>query len=110
MARADVSGQWVEAAEHANIAVPRRVRCADLIIAGRDDPNDPESYTDEHFQETLVMSAGRPVMLIPNTGVFATICEHVMVAWDGNGSREATRAVHDALPFRRQRSRSPSSP
>jgi nucleotide-binding universal stress UspA family protein len=97
LARADVSGQWVEAAEHANIAGPRRGRCADLIIAGQDDPNDPESYIDEHFKETLVMSAGRPVMLIPYTGVFATIGDNVMVAWDG--SREATRAVHDALPL-----------
>jgi nucleotide-binding universal stress UspA family protein len=35
--------------------------------------------------------------LIPYTGVFPAIGERVMIAW--NGSREATRAVHDALPI-----------
>ncbi|SAL57718.1 universal stress protein [Caballeronia humi] len=97
VARACIKGEWVEAQGHANLAVPRKGRCADLIIAGQDDPNDPESYVGNHFPETLVMSAGRPVLLVPYAGFFATVGERVMVAWDG--SREATRAVHDALPL-----------
>ncbi|SAL61790.1 universal stress protein [Caballeronia humi] len=97
LARAGVPGQWVDVEGHANTEVSRLGRCADLIVAGQDDPNDPESYIGDHFPETLVMSAGRPALLIPYTGVFPAIGERVMIAW--NGSREATRAVHDALPI-----------
>jgi len=95
--RAGVSGQWIDHNEYASEAIPRYARYADLIIAAQDDPNDPESFIADHSPETLVLSAGRPVLFIPYVGVFPTLGENVMVAW--NGSREATRAVHDALPL-----------
>jgi nucleotide-binding universal stress UspA family protein len=97
VARACIKGEWVDAQGDTNLAVPRAGRCADLIVAGQDDPNDPESYIGNRFPETLVMSAGRPVLLVPYTGFFPSVGERVMIAWDG--SREATRAVHDALPL-----------
>ena len=97
--RAEVAGEWIAIDEPANLAVSRRGRCADLIIAGQDDPNDPESYVGNAFPENLVMSAGRPVLLVPNASNVTSPGAHVMVCWDG--SREATRAVHDALPFMR---------
>lgn len=93
--RAGVSGQWIDHNEYASEAMPRYARYADLIIAGQDDPNDPESFIADHFPETLVLSAGRPVLFIPYVGVFPTFGENVMVAW--NGSREATRAVTDGI-------------
>jgi nucleotide-binding universal stress UspA family protein len=37
------------------------------------------------------------VLLVPYAGRFESVGERVLVAW--NGSREAARAVHDALPF-----------
>ncbi|KAK45583.1 universal stress protein UspA [Caballeronia jiangsuensis] len=95
--RAGVSGEWVETHERANSAVPRFARCADLVIAGQDDPTDPESYVGDHFPETVILSSGRPVLLMPYTGFFSSVGKHPMIAWDGG--REATRAVHDALPF-----------
>ncbi|WP_244851464.1 universal stress protein [Caballeronia sp. SL2Y3] len=97
LTRAGVSGEWIASDERATVCVPHYARCVDLVVASQDDPNDPDSYVGDHFPETLVMSAGRPVLLIPYTGFFATIGTHAMVAWDG--SREATRAVHDALPL-----------
>jgi nucleotide-binding universal stress UspA family protein len=45
------------------------------------------------------MSAGRPVLLVPYASSVTSPGAHVMVGWDG--SREATRAVHDAMPFMR---------
>ncbi|MFM0511681.1 universal stress protein [Paraburkholderia sp. RL17-373-BIF-A] len=99
LGRAQVAGDWIATDEYANIAVPRRARCADLIIAGQDDPNDPESYIGDHFPQNLVMSMGRPVLMVPYVGAYPSLGSHVMAAWDG--SREATRAVHDALPFMR---------
>ncbi|MFM0053059.1 universal stress protein [Caballeronia grimmiae] len=95
--RAGVSGEWIETHERANQLVPRFARCADLVIASQDDPTDPESYVGDHFPETVILSSGRPVLLLPYTGFFTSIGKHPMIAWDGG--REATRAVHDALPF-----------
>ncbi|SDR23126.1 universal stress protein [Paraburkholderia tuberum] len=99
LSRAGVAGEWVAVDQSASLAVPHRGRCADLIIAGQDDPDDPESYVGNYFPENLVMSAGRPVLLVPNASSVTSPGGHVMVGWDG--SREATRAVHDALPFMR---------
>ncbi len=42
------------------------------------------------------MAGGRPVLVIPYAGEFGAIGRRVLVAWDG--TREASRALHDALP------------
>ncbi len=95
--RADVEGQWIVADARANEAVPHYARYADLVIAGQTDPDDPETYVDDSFPDTLVLSAGRPVLLLPYAGMPSAIGTRVLVAWDG--SREAARAVADALPL-----------
>ena len=95
--RAKIAANWISTDGDANIAVAQIARCTDLIVAGQDNPDDPEAYLGEHFPEDLVMSAGRPVLFVPYAGSFASTGARVTVAWDG--SREATRAVHDALPF-----------
>lgn len=97
--RAEVSGEWVACDESASLAVPRAARCADLIVAGQDNPGDPESYVGDFFPENLILSCGRPVLLVPYASNARSTGGRVLVAWDG--SREATRAVHDALPFMR---------
>ncbi|PCE30568.1 universal stress protein [Burkholderia ubonensis] len=96
-ARAKVSGNWIGAEARANFVVPRQARHADLVIVGQGDPDDPDTYIDDQFQENLVLSAGRPVLFVPYAGEYPTLGERVLVAWDG--SREAVRAAHDAMPF-----------
>jgi nucleotide-binding universal stress UspA family protein len=51
----------------------------------------------DHFAETIVMGAGGPVLVVPPKGHFETVGERVLIGW--NGSREAVRAVHDAIPL-----------
>lgn len=97
LARNGLSGDWIEAHDQPGGAVARLGRCADLVIAGQPDPNDPEAYVADHFAETLVMTSGRPVLLLPYAGVFANVGDDVLLAWDA--SREASRAAYDALPF-----------
>jgi nucleotide-binding universal stress UspA family protein len=46
-----------------------------------------------------VLAAGRPVVILPSVGTFATLGRRILVAW--NPSREATRAVTDAIPLLR---------
>jgi nucleotide-binding universal stress UspA family protein len=44
-----------------------------------------------------VLAAGRPVVVVPYAGAFETLGKRILIAWDG--TREATRALHDALPL-----------
>ncbi len=97
LVRAQIQGGWLEAREDANDAAPRAARCADLLVIGQDDPNDPEAFVADQFPENVVLSSGRPVLIVPYAGTFETLGERIMVAWDG--SREAARAVHDAMPL-----------
>lgn len=75
----------------------REAREAGLIVAGQYDPSDPGSFVAHQFLESLILEAGRPVLVIPLAGVFPTVGTRVMLAW--NGSREATRALHDSIPL-----------
>ena len=74
-------------------------RYADLAVAGQEDPD--ESLPGQQ-PGPLVLSCGRPVLLIPYIGAGKTLGQRVVVAWDA--SREAARAVRDALPILKQAS------
>ncbi|TAM04423.1 MAG: universal stress protein [Paraburkholderia sp.] len=97
LTRARVDGTLTATDGDAVTAVMQRSRTADLTILGQSNPDDAESYVGEHFTETVLMGAGGPVLLMPYTGSFESVGQRVLVAW--NGSREAARAVHDAMPF-----------
>jgi nucleotide-binding universal stress UspA family protein len=71
--------------------VGRHARYADLTIVGQVAPGAPD-----HVVET-VMNTGRPLLAVPRHGRYPRVGSRVLVAW--NGSREATRAVFDALPL-----------
>jgi nucleotide-binding universal stress UspA family protein len=45
----------------------------------------------------VALLTGRPIFVVPYTGTFTNIGRKVLVGWDA--SREATRAVHDAMPL-----------
>ena len=42
------------------------------------------------------MAVGRPVLVVPYAGAFETVGRCVLIAWDG--TREAIRAMNDAMP------------
>lgn len=96
-ARDGLSGEWRSTNDYPNRVVPLHARHADLVIAGQFDVEDPDSFVAENFCENLVLSCGRPILFVPYAGVFPALFEKIMVCWDG--SREATRAIHDGLPF-----------
>ncbi|MDA1097859.1 MAG: universal stress protein [Proteobacteria bacterium] len=70
-------------------------RYSDLLVVGQPDPDHP-SQTDS-LAEDLLLAAGRPILVVPYTGDLGHVGRRVMVAW--SGTREATRAVHDAMPL-----------
>lgn len=89
-----------EAEHRTALGEPERVLClharyADLMIIGQTDPEQPEVLWS--IGEQAVLDAGRPVLVVPYIGVPAAFAKRVLVAW--NASREATRALTDALPL-----------
>ncbi len=73
-------------------------RYSDLLVVGQPDPDSP-AVTDG-LAEELLMASGRPILIVPYTGNQSQIGRRVMVAW--RATREATRAVHDAMPILEQ--------
>ncbi|HET6467833.1 MAG TPA: universal stress protein [Geminicoccaceae bacterium] len=76
--------------------VARQARYADLVIVGQPDPDDPDDLGPA-LPEAAFMASGRPALVVPYIGAPPMPPRRVLAAWDG--SREAARALHDALPF-----------
>ena len=76
--------------------------CNDLTILTKADPDAPDHRATQGFVEHVVLHSARPTLILPYAGRFdtiGTIGTNVLVAW--NDSREAARALSDALPFLR---------
>ncbi|MFD4836675.1 universal stress protein [Achromobacter sp. NPDC058515] len=74
-------------------------RASDLIIVSQQNREDVEAAHENEFVEQALLSAGRPVMVLPSSGQFPVVGDRVMLCWDG--SREAARALADAAPLLR---------
>jgi nucleotide-binding universal stress UspA family protein len=90
--------EWRAAVADVVDATILHARYADLAVIGQTDLSDG-SNTPTNFPERLVLAAGRPVLILPSVGRFATIGKRILVAW--NLSSEASRAVTDAIPLLR---------
>jgi nucleotide-binding universal stress UspA family protein len=95
--RSGVSAEWRAARPGYAFDPSAGGRCADLVIAGQPVPGDAAQKL---FAGDLLLSAGRPVLFVPFVGAFSGDAKRVLVAW--NGSREAARALADALPLLRR--------
>lgn len=94
-----VSAEWrLEESGIPNISeqVVDSCHAADLVILGQADDEKDDSYIRE-LPGDVLMESGRPMLIVPNSGTFKEVGSHVMIGW--NGTREAARAVFDALPI-----------
>lgn len=89
--------EWRRTERGALSATRVSARYADLVVVGQHDPDAAEERMPGYFTEELVLSAGRPVLVVPYAGRFASVGSRVLVAW--NASREAARALTDSLPL-----------
>ena len=71
-------------------------READLVVISNTDRKAPEGV-ESSFVENFIVAVGRPVLVLPSKGKIDLKIDQVMIGW--SQTREASRAVFDALPF-----------
>jgi nucleotide-binding universal stress UspA family protein len=76
----------------------RIARRFDLAVVGQARPQ--EGASEELLIEGALFESGRPVVVVPHVQTQGVTLDRVLVCWDG--SRPATRAIADALPFLRR--------
>lgn len=100
-AAAGVAAEWLMKVPFDDVAVAsdviHAVRLVDLAVLGQFDPGTADGALPPTLVEQTVMRSGRPVLVVPFAGTFRTVGRRAVIAW--NGSREAARAVNDALPL-----------
>jgi nucleotide-binding universal stress UspA family protein len=91
-----VPTEWRAAMDLPADFIAREARAADLVVIGRDLERQKLGPTRFPDPGDVLMQAGHPVLVVPpeTEGLEA---KHVVVAW--KDTREARRAVRDALPF-----------
>jgi nucleotide-binding universal stress UspA family protein len=93
--RDGLAGEWRLAEGITGGQLALHGRYADLVVVGQSGPDD--AATDSAAIEAALFQTGRPVLVLPHAGPVASLGKRVLVGW--NASREASRALHDALPL-----------
>jgi nucleotide-binding universal stress UspA family protein len=97
--RSGLPGQWLEVKALAPIiseTVSEVGRIADLVVvseANREGKNGVEL----DFVENVILGTGRPVLILPRKAALELNPNVIVCGY--NGSKEAARAVHDAVPL-----------
>lgn len=98
LSESGVSHEWrsfISSVGYTSASAVDSARCTDIVIAGQ---SDSSSLSDSKSDiESFLFESGRPVLLVPYILTEPKPIKRVLIAW--NGSREATRAAFDALPF-----------
>jgi nucleotide-binding universal stress UspA family protein len=75
----------------------RHAHCSDLVVLTQAPPEAADHRLAQALVEEVVLHSARPTLVIPHAGRFEQVGTQVLVAWDD--TREAARAVSDALPI-----------
>ena len=95
--RHGLSAEWRTAVGYPSEITALHGRYADLIVLGQPDPDDTQAALFRPLPEEVVLAVGRPILVVPYAGNWGEIGRRVLVGWDS--SREATRAINDAIPL-----------
>ncbi|RXF73161.1 universal stress protein [Hansschlegelia zhihuaiae] len=88
--------EWRAAFAHPERFLIEQARAADIIVVGRGATYDERDPNLGVSPGTIAMECGRPILIVPPEKDHMT-AHKVVVAW--KDTREARRAVHDALPI-----------
>lgn len=99
----DFVAEWRSVNARSTTAADRMVeaaRTADLVVMAQADKA-ADRVDQHHVQEHVIRQSGRPVLHVPGAYRGDAIGTSVIVGW--SPTREATRAVHDAIPLLAER-------
>jgi nucleotide-binding universal stress UspA family protein len=92
-----LSAEWRLLPEGPEADPALHARYADLTILGQLDPDRGEADILWPRPEQVTLASGRPILVVPYAGRFESVGRHVLIGW--NATREAARAVNDAMPL-----------
>ncbi|NGM88317.1 universal stress protein [Parapusillimonas sp. SGNA-6] len=98
-ATSKIRSQWRTPRGPADEALALHARYCDLVILSKAGSKDNGSTVMLNLPESVVMMAGKPVLVIPAVGDVPPIGRNVLFCWDHR--REAARAFSDAAPLLR---------
>jgi nucleotide-binding universal stress UspA family protein len=90
-----IAGDWHQFGSGDSAEFIALLTAVDLVVLGQS--SNGYRLPGGFRPEDVIVGSGRPVLVVPYAGEFGAIGRRVLVAWDG--SREAARALHDALPL-----------
>jgi nucleotide-binding universal stress UspA family protein len=88
--------EWRSAIEAPATYLAEQARAADLVVVSRQGESDPLDWRFGVSPGEVLMSAGRPVLVVPPHIDYLS-ARRILIAW--KDTREARRAVWDALPL-----------
>jgi len=100
VSRDGVEGEWRLAEGFTAETVALHARYADLAVVGQRNPDDKSLASVGDIAATTLLSSGRPLLVLPYVGDFPAAGRKVLVGW--KSTRDASRAVNDALPLLQQ--------
>jgi nucleotide-binding universal stress UspA family protein len=92
-----LSGEWRMIAAGAEVDPALHARYVDLTILGQLDPDRGKADGIGPRPEHVTLASGRPILVVPYAGHFESVGRQVLIGW--NATREAARAVNDAMPL-----------
>jgi nucleotide-binding universal stress UspA family protein len=92
-----LSAEWRVVDEGPQSDPALHARYVDLTILGQLDPDRSDADLVRPRPEHVTLASGRPILVVPYAGRFETVGRRVLIGW--NATREATRAVNDAMPL-----------
>ncbi|WP_454690299.1 universal stress protein [Achromobacter aloeverae] len=96
-ASAGLGKSWIAVEGLREEELALQARCSDLLILSQADLQTHRSSIEPYQLESVVMTAGRPVLVVPYEGKLTQPVERVLICWDRG--RESARAIADAAPF-----------
>ena len=86
--------EWRSSMDFPREVIPKEARAADLVVIGQSFLSGDIGHT--YDPGTIILAAGRPVLVVPRE-IDHLESPRVLIAW--KDTREARRALQDALPF-----------
>ena len=101
LGRFGVAGAWHVGDSDPPAALLRLAHQSDLVVFGQPQPEGALPGRAADLMQHVLLEAGRPLLVVPYAGTFDALARlegfHALIGW--TETREAARAVHDALPL-----------